>query len=95
MHIQRHDTKKQRWECIEENKKVRKQENKNSTKKAIKNARKQELDQEKKKEKKILDHFLGRVLVFFYKFPPQNRKEKRDTKWMRWTSRMSRERWID
>ena len=53
----------------------RKQENKNSTKKAIKKTRKQELNQEATKEKKktlssFLDHFLGRVLVFFYKFPP-------------------------
>ena len=44
--------------------------------------RKQELDQESDQENKnsnkkkrknffFLDHFLGRVLVFFYNFPPQ------------------------
>ena len=60
-----------RWEFIKENKKVRKQENKYSTKKAIKKKRKQELDQEKKEKTFFLDPFLSRVLVFIYKFPPQ------------------------
>ena len=41
----------------------------------MKKTRKQELDQESDQEKKkklsfFLDYFLGRVLVFFYKFPP-------------------------
>ena len=57
-----------RWKFIKENKKVRTRPRKRS--------RKQELDQEKKKKLSFfLDHFLGRVLVFFlfflYKFPPQ------------------------
>ena len=42
-----------------------------------KKTRKQELDQESDQEKKkklsfFLHHFLCRVLVFFYKFPPGN-----------------------
>ena len=74
----------QRWEFIKENQESdqeNKRENKNSTKKAIKKTRKQErkqeLDQESDQEKKkkklsfFLYHFLGRDLVFFYKFPPQ------------------------
>ena len=59
-----------RWEFIKENK--------NSTKKAIKKTRTRPRKQPRKKEKLsfLLDHFLGRVLVFllscfFYKFPPQ------------------------
>ena len=50
----------------QESKKTRKQEkkkeNKNSTKKATK--------KKKKKLSVFLDHTLGRVFVFFYKFPP-------------------------
>ena len=45
----------QRWEFIKENTPI-------STKKATKN--------EKKNLSFFLDRFLGRVLVFFYKFPP-------------------------
>ena len=59
---------KQRWEFLKENKKTRTRPRKRS--------RKQELDQESDQEKKknffFLDQFLGRVLVFFYKFPPLN-----------------------
>ena len=63
----------QRWEFIKENKKVRKQEKKNLTKKAIKEKRKQERKHALVQEKLSFfpDRFLGRVLVFFYKFPPQ------------------------
>ena len=67
-----------RWEFIKENKKVRKQEldqeseqKKTTRTRPRKRSRKQESDQEKKKKLSFfLDHFLDRVLVFFYKFPP-------------------------
>ena len=54
-------------------KKTRKQElDQESDQETRKQERKQELDQEKKKKPSFFfDHFLGRILVFFDKFPPQ------------------------
>ena len=64
---------KQRWEFIKENKTVRKQELDQESNQENKKERKHALDQESVQEEKkklsfFLDRFLGRVLVFFYKF---------------------------
>ena len=56
----------------QESKKTRKQELDQERDREIKKKeRKQELDQEKKEKTFFLDPFLSRVLVFIYKFPPQ------------------------
>ena len=68
----------QRWEFIKENKRVRiqsrehalDQESDQENKKKRKKTRSRPRKRPRKKRKNFFSWFLGRVLVFFYKFPP-------------------------